>query len=50
VLDKLKLKKEARQARTRARAIRGNSDSPNRDRLTWSVWDGRGDQPYLRSK
>src|ERR1700682_4589632 len=35
VLDKLKLKREARQARDRARTIRGTGAAGNHDGLTW---------------
>lgn len=52
VLDKLKLKREARRARDRARQIRGAGAAGDHDRLTWSVREPRTaeDQVYLRSK
>jgi tetratricopeptide (TPR) repeat protein len=52
VLDKLKLNREARRARDRARQIRGTAGAGDNDRLTWSVREplpaeGR---VYIRSK
>ena len=52
VLDKLKLNREAKQARDRARKIRGKPAAVNQDRLTWSVREplAAEGQVYLRSK
>ena len=52
VLDRLKLKKPARQARDRARAIRASSGATAEQPLTWNVRDMArpGDAVYLRSK
>ena len=52
VLDKLKLNREARRARDRARKIRGTSSAGDPDRMTWNVREplpveGR---VYVRSK
>ena len=52
VLDKLKLNREAKRARDRARKIRGTQAVGDQDRLTWSVQEpltAEG-QVYLRSK
>jgi tetratricopeptide (TPR) repeat protein len=52
VFDKLKLKKEAKRARDRARKIRGTAASTGQDRLTWSVREASSPdgQVHLRSK
>jgi len=51
ILDKLKLKKDARQARARARKIRGAGTNPADDRLAWSIREVTPvDQVHLRSK
>ena len=52
VLDKMKLKREARRARDRARKIRGTDVVGDEDRLTWSVREplAAQGQVYLRSK
>lgn len=52
LLDKLKLKKDARQARERARKIRGTQASAPEDRLTWSLREAPATegQVYLQSK
>jgi tetratricopeptide (TPR) repeat protein len=49
VLDKLKLKKEARQARARARKIDGRIARAGDDRVILSVWDTQSDV-YLRTR
>jgi tetratricopeptide (TPR) repeat protein len=52
VLDGLKLKKEARRARGRARRIRGTAEPAGEERLSWNVREtmpAEG-QVYLRSK
>ena len=50
VLDKLKLKKDARRARERARKIRGPQASAPEPRVTWSVREGSSRGVYLQSK
>ena len=52
VLDKLKLNREAKRARDRARKIRRTPAAVDQDRLTWSVWEplAAEGQVYLRSK
>ena len=52
VLDKLKLKREARRARDRARRIRGTGAAGDHDRLTWSIREPMAaeGEVYLRSK
>ncbi|MFN7997719.1 MAG: tetratricopeptide repeat protein [Bryobacteraceae bacterium] len=49
VLDKLKLKKEARLARARARKIDGRIARAEDDRVILSLWDAQKDV-YLRSR
>jgi len=52
VLDKLKLRREAKRARDRARKIHGKPQSGDQDRLTWSVREplvAEG-HVYLRSR
>ena len=52
VLDKLKSKKDARQARERALKIRAATARPARDSLAWSAREATppGESVYLRSK
>lgn len=52
VLDKLKLKGEARHARQRAQAIRRTETAAGADRLTWNVREALAPEGrvYLRSK
>jgi tetratricopeptide (TPR) repeat protein len=52
VLDKLKLHREAKRARNRARKIRGKLAARDQDRLTWSIREPLAAEGhvYLRSK
>jgi len=50
VLDKLKLKREARRARERAQRIRRTQPAAGADRLTWNVREAPEGGVYLRSK
>ncbi len=52
VLDKLKLRKEAKRARDRARKIRGTAAPAGHDQMTWSIREAQAPatQVHLRSK
>jgi len=50
VLDKLKLKKQARQARARARQIRGMQSRTSMAPLTWNIKEPPPDQVHPNSK